>query len=201
MINTPWNANTCQWSFSGRYENLVAGRWDQFNQFTSPPGDPFALMWGIAAHVQEGESTGEPTLARDEDSWFGFTADVSAQFGGANLFGALIYQYIDDAESRDQFNILGVVVQGGTYFTEKLEGYARVEYGTISFNNDVPDLWVLTLGGNYYFDGQDLKLSADFGIAFNQVIGAWSSTLAGYRPDVSGAEPQLVFRTQFQLMF
>jgi hypothetical protein len=87
------------------------------------------------------------------------------------------------------------------YFTEKLEGYARVEWGWVSSNFDFPDLWVLTLGGNYYFDGQDIKLSADIGFGFTQVSSAWDSNIAGWRLDSPGAEPQIVFRTQLQLLF
>jgi hypothetical protein len=196
--NTPWSVSTSAWAFTGRYENLIAGRWDQFRQFTSPPGENFALMWGVAAHVQQGE-WGTPG-PRDEEYWFAATADVSAEFGGANLFSSLLYHYIDDPEF-DIFNVLGFTIQGGTYFTEKLEGYARLEYGWVSSNFDFPDLWVITLGGNYYFDGQDLKLSADIGFGISQVTAAWDSDIAGWRADSPGAEPQVVFRTQLQLMF
>ena len=87
------------------------------------------------------------------------------------------------------------------YFTEKLEGYARLEWGWVSSNFDFPDLWVLTLGGNYYFDGQDIKLSADIGFGFNQVSSPWDSNVAGWRLDTPDAAPQIVFRTQLQLMF
>jgi hypothetical protein len=198
-INTPWNAPTASYSFTGRYENLTAGRWEQFRQFTSPPGDNFGLLWGVAAHYQQGEYTGAPG-PRDEESWFAACADVSAEFGGSNLFASLIYQYIDDPEF-DIFNVLGATIQGGMYFTEKLEGYARLEWGWVSSNFDFPDLWVLTLGGNYYFDGQDIKLSADIGFGFNQVSSPWDSNVAGWRLDSPDAAPQIVFRTQLQLMF
>jgi hypothetical protein len=198
-INTPWNAPTSSYSFTGRFENLVAGQWEQFKQMTSPPGDPFGLMWGVAAHVQEGVYTGAPG-PRDEESWFAACADISADWGGSNLFASLIYQYIDDPEF-DIFNVIGATVQGGMYFTEKLEGYARLEYGWVSSNFSFPDLWVITLGGNYYFDGQDIKLSADVGFGLNQVSSAWDSNIAGWRLDSPGAEPQIVFRTQLQLLF
>jgi hypothetical protein len=203
--NSIWSDSDVEWAFAARYEQLVAGSWDQFAQLTSPPGEPFGLMWGVGGHVQRGEYTGAPSAARNEDRWFGLTADVSAEFGGANLFGSIIYQYYDDAQFGI-FNVYGIVLQGGTYFTEKLEGYARFEYGHVS--DDIPfdftDLWLLTIGANYYIDGQDLKLSADIGFGFDQVDPAWGSSgsIAGWRVDLgSGADPQVVFRTQFQLMF
>jgi hypothetical protein len=196
--NSPWSAPTAQWAVTARYENLIAGRWEQFAQMTSPPGDNFALMWGVAAHAQHGVF-GVPG-PRDEEYWVTFAGDVSAQFGGANLFASVIYSYIDDPDF-DIFNALGAVVQGGTYFTEKLEGYARLEYGWVSSDFDFPDLWLLTIGGNYYFDGQDLKLSADIGFGLNDVGTPWDSDIAGWRADAPGVRPQVVFRTQLQLLF
>ena len=201
--NTPWSTQDVEWAFTGRWEQLVAGSWDQFVQFTSPPGDPFALMWGVAGHVQRGEYTGVPTPGRDEDYWFGLTADVSAEFGGANLFGAIIWQYYD-TPNRDIFNVWGIVLQGGTYFTEKLEGFARFEYGHVDVDQfiiDFEDLWLFTIGANYYIDGQDLKLSADIGFGFNPIDVSWNSDIAGWRVDADDGDPQVVFRTQFQLMF
>jgi hypothetical protein len=199
--NSPWSATDVEYSFTARYENLVAGSWDQFVQFTSPPGDSFALLWGVAGHVQLDEFTGGPADGtRDEESWFGLTADVSAEFGGSNLFASILYQYMDHP-TFDIFNVYGVVLQGGTYFTEKLEGFARLEYGHISSDFVFDDIWALTLGGNYYFDGQDLKLSADIGVGLTQINVAWDSDIAGWRSDAPGAEPQVVFRTQLQLLF
>jgi hypothetical protein len=198
--NSPWSDSTAEWAVAARYEQLVAGRWDQFTQFTSPPGDPFGLMWGIAGHVQRTEYTGTPSTSRNEDYWFGLTGDVSAEFGGANLFASIVYQYVDDA-SFGIFNVYGIVVQGGTYFTEKLEAFARFEYGNVDSDFDFQDLWVLTVGTNYYIDGQDLKLSADIGFGLDQIGAAWDSDLAGWRVEGAGADPQIVFRTQFQLLF
>jgi len=201
--NTPWSSVDSEWAFTARWEQLVAGSWDQFVQFTSPPGDPFALMWGIAGHAQRGEYTGAPSAGRDEDYWYGMTADVSVEFGGANLFGALIWQHYD-TPNRDDFDVWGIVVQGGTYFTEKLEGFARFEYGHVEVDDfffDFEDLWLLTIGTNYYFDGQDLKWSADIGFGFNAIDVSWNSDIAGWRVDQAGGDPQVVFRTQFQLMF
>ncbi len=60
---------------------------------------------------------------------------------------------------------------------------------------------MLTLGANYYFDGQDVKFSADIGFGINPVETAWDSDIAGWRIDPPGSEPQVVIRTQLQLLF
>ncbi|MHC4219608.1 MAG: porin, partial [Planctomycetota bacterium] len=113
--NSPWSAADTGFAFTARLENLVAGSWNQFTQFTSPPGDPYALMWGIAAHWQQTRFNGLPSFGRNETPWVTATADVSAQFGGADLFSSLTWSYIDHP-NFGQFNIWGWVLQGGTYF-------------------------------------------------------------------------------------
>jgi hypothetical protein len=198
--NTPWSEPLAEWALTARYEHLVAGSWDQFVQLTSPSGEDFALLLGIAGHYQKDESTGAPSFARDEEEWVAVATDVSAQFGGANLFGSFIYHYIDDP-TFGFFHFFGAVLQGGTYFTEKFEAFARLEYGYIDSDFEFDDLWVLTLGGNYYFDGQDMKLTADIGFGLNTISSAWDSDIAGWRVESPGVEPQVVIRTQLQLLF
>jgi len=83
----------------------------------------------------------------------------------------------------------------------------RGEYGQISFDVDplvIPpqsDLNLVTAGFNYYMDGHDLKWTTDIGFGIYQIEGAWASDLAGWRADGDGVYPQIVFRTQFQLLF
>ena len=59
----------------------------------------------------------------------------------------------------------------------------------------------MTLGGNYYIDGHDLKFSADVGFGLNPVNSLFSSDLADWRVDQPDVRPQIVVRTQFQLLF
>ena len=60
---------------------------------------------------------------------------------------------------------------------------------------------VIEFGANYYLDGHDLKWSTDIGFGISKIDLPWDSDLAGWRNDVDGAEPQIVFKTQFQLLF
>jgi hypothetical protein len=200
--NTPWSTpNLAEFAFTSRLEHLIAGRWDQFDQFTSPPGEAFGALLGIAGHIQQDEfGTGFANI-ENEEWWMAATADASIHFGGANLFGSVTYHYLDDPQSGI-VQTLGAVLQGGAYFSSKFEAYARLEYGFFDFDvQDLTDLWLLTLGGNYYFDGQDVKLSADIGFGLSPINEAWNSDLAGWRTDGPGAEPQVVIRVQLQLLF
>ncbi len=199
--NTVWSAQDTEWAFAARYERLVAGTWEQFSGFTSRPGDEFGLLIGLGFAGEQGESTGTPTLDRDESRLLEFTADISADWGGANAFGSFYYAYYDNPAAI--FNFFGFTVQGGIYVAPKWELFARGEllFFDSSFEGLGSNLMVATVGVNYYIDGQDLKWTADFGYGFNEVESIYASDIAGWRTDGNGANPQLVFRTQFQLMF
>ncbi|MGH7289860.1 MAG: hypothetical protein ACREJT_01525, partial [Myxococcota bacterium] len=86
------------------------------------------------------------------------------------------------------------------YVTDDWELALRGEWGDDD-NNSSDDLWLITLGTNYYFAKQSLKFSADVGYAIDGVPSFFSS------PDESGwqgsvaDDDQLVLRTQMQLMF
>lgn len=199
--NTVWSAQDTEWAFSTRYERLLAGTWDQFSAFTSPPGDEFGLMFGLGFSGEQGEATGTPSATRDESRLLEFTADISAEFGGANLFGSFYYAYLDNPTAI--FDFFGFTVQGGVYVAPKWEIFARGEYLFFdsSFEGFPNNLMVGTVGVNYYIDGQDLKLTIDFSYGFNEVESIYAADIAGFRPDGPGANPQMVFRTQFQLLF
>lgn len=203
-MNSPWSLLLAEYSFTSRFEWLVDGNWRQFQDLTSQPGDEFGLLWGIAAHYQVQRQQG--LAATTPPSLFAFTTDVSAEWGGATLFASFNYDYVQTqlnlGGNATIANIWGVVVQGGLYFTEKLEGYARFEWGKFDLqNNPFPDLYVLTLGCNYYFEGNDVKLSADVGWGFDDVARPWASDIAAWRRDPPGSSPQVVIRTQLQLVF
>ncbi len=166
----------------------------------APPGDEFGVLLGIAGHAQQNESNGGFSV-NDEEQWFAWTVDASVEWGGANAFGSFTYHYIDD-DAVNQLDVFGIVAQGGVYLTPKFEAFARFEYGVTDIDGfDFPDLTVLTLGGNYYFEGHDAKLSADIGFGISQITTAWDSDIAGWRSEGEDAEPQVVIRSQFQLQF
>lgn len=200
----PVNSNALnedvEWAVTGRYERLLAGNWGQFDDFTSPMDEEFAALWGLGVHHQATEFTGGQGGSRNEIYWFTSTMDLSMEWGGANAFASGFYHYVD--ASTFNLSVFAVALQAGAYFTPKLEAYARWEYGW--YETDAArfaDLNMLTLGVNYYLDGHDLKWTTDIGFGAGRVDQPWDSDIAGWRQDIADAEPQIVFRTQFQLLF
>lgn len=197
--NTPWSQQDTEYAFTSRLEWLIAGDWGQFKQMTSPPGNPFGVLFGIAGHYQQGEYGPAPR----EANWLNTTADLSLDFSGATLYFAALYSYLD-TPNFGEWNILGGMVQGSVYIAPKWELFLQFQYGYIDSNSDVvnaPDLSVLTAGVNWYIDGQDLKFSVDVGVALDDVSQFWAFDIAGYRSSLDGSGGQIVVRTQFQLLF
>ena len=193
-----------EWAFTARYESLLAGTWQQFEDFTSPMGDSFGVLVGVGGHTQRAESNGVITAGRNEDWWYAATADISAEFGGASVFGSITHHYLDVAgATADIMNTTGVVIQGAIYITPKVELFGRYEYGNFDMKNSLArsDLHLITMGLNYYFEGHDLKWTTDIGIGLSQIEDVWSSDLAGWRAEGEGLRSQVVIRSQFQFIF
>jgi hypothetical protein len=201
--NTSALTRDTEYAGTARYEVLVAGHWGQFDDLTSPQSDEFGMLIGAAIHTQEQEG-GLP--GPRESRWFGWTADLSVEFGGANVFASFTQHYLDE-DGVDLFaNIYGIVVQAGVYITPKWEVFGRMEYGWTNFDLangtfERSDLLIFTFGANHYLDGHDLKWSSDIGFGASQVEDFWINSRAGYRTDAEDAEPQIVIRTQIQLLF
>src|SRR5690606_17756650 len=149
-----------------------------------------------------------------------YTVDASAEFGGFNLFGAIVGQSFagdDDGaglpgglEDADQF---GVVVQGGAFvIPDKLELFARYEWidfdgvfyrnssgGTAGGTGDLAedDLSIITLGGNYYFQKHAAKFTLDLQYALDPVPA--TNTATGLI--ASDDDDQIAIRGQFQFTF
>ncbi|MFK7960743.1 MAG: porin [Phycisphaerales bacterium] len=200
-VNTAALQAGVEWAVASRWERLLAGEWNQFRDFTSPPGEQFAMLFGVGGHAMQTETNGAPSAGRNEQSWAGLTADLSVEWGGANMFGSFIWQYVDNG-GFGQINIIGGVIQGGFYVAPRHELFARWEYGQFKIDGSgFPDIHVLTTGWNWYIDGHDAKFTLDLGIAADEVNQIWDSDIAGYRTDQPGDEYQFVFRSQFQLLF
>ncbi|GJM18079.1 MAG: hypothetical protein DHS20C14_02920 [Phycisphaeraceae bacterium] len=148
--NTAYNAATeADYAFSGRLEYLGAGNWDQFNDFTSWRGSDKAWMLGGAVHFQDGGSTGATGGSTASTQILGATADFSMEFDGANLYGAFIYQSMDGAAG--DFDDFGVIVQGGYFFTDIVEAFARWDAVFADSNRTLnDDFHAVTAGINYY---------------------------------------------------
>ena len=198
-----------EWSATGRLEWLLAGEWEQFRQFTSPTHQEFGLMLGVAGTGQSqerDESTDNP-----KNMLYGLTADVSADFGGASLFASMVWQrQMDPGGDIDSLDYWGLVAQGSMYVDPKWEIYARYEMGG-PFNQvlndpegsgiDTQGVSILTVGFNWYLDGQDVKFTTDFGVSFDPITGFMTIDQTGWRTDPDNHHAQFLIRSQLQLMF
>lgn len=228
-INSDWASDQVDWSVTARMEWKLAGRWSQFNSMTSPPGDEYAFMVGVAGLAQSGDpDTGTSPNSEQPNQWYAVTADASWMFGGATIFGSFTYSSMDSGSAfvlggngfgaPATFDIgnsssWGAVLQGSYYFVPKWEVFGRMEVGSADIPNialittppgtaslDNGNLFtVLTVGLNWYIDGEDLKWSSDVGFAFDSVDGVWANQANGWR--AAAEQSEVVFRTQLQMAF
>lgn len=183
-----------EFAFAARGEVLLAGSWKQFSDFASWAGEDFGLLVGGALNYQRDEFG---TATGPEETAFSWTVDASAEFGGANFFGAIVGRHLDVADA-DQ---IGFVVQGGVFvIPDEWELFGRYEWGDLD-TVGIEDLSVLTVGVNRYWSKHALKWTTDVGIAFDEIHTEWESSGAGWRDDSPGEEGQIVVRSQLQLLF
>jgi hypothetical protein len=180
-------------AIAGRFEWLAMGTWDQFMDQTSPQGEEQGLMVGGALNYQQAQDN-----ALAEASTLILTADVSWEFGGGNVFAAVIWGNGSYASPAPDTNPLGFVVQGGYYFTEDWEAFGRYEYADLDLPG-VTDVSIISFGVNRYFAGNHAKWTTDLGFALDDM--PVSVPIAGWRSDVVGESGQLLLRSQVQIVF
>ncbi len=190
---TVWATPDTDFAFTGRVEFLHSGTWDQFSDFTSPAGDEQGIMIGGAIHYEESE---DDAGLLDVETLV-LTADISAEFGGANLYGAYIYRTVDFAGLVD-IDQVGFLIQGGVALNDDWEAFARYEFSDFDIIG-VEDLSLITFGVTRYFAGHHAKWTTDIGIGLEEV--AFAPAITGLRTDVVGEDSQVVIRSQIQLLF
>lgn len=216
--NTNFQADPADIALTARAEILMAGDWSQFKDFTSQRGSEFAAMLGAAVHYEMA-----PDVDGNPRPWFlPYTVDISVEGDGWNVFGAFVGQHSDNdlpgaaGVDADDF---GFVVQGGFYFTDDMELFARYDL-LIPDGDRVNDdsFNTITAGVNYYIHGHAAKLTVDVAYYIDEttasdlgLIGAVSSNTATNGPNTggntgigmlaSGEEGQFTIRAQFQLLF
>ena len=227
--NSPWMTQNANFSFTGRVDWKPAGSWEQFRSYTSPAGETYAFLTGFGFHYQESQgyqpNDGTPGQSNPTNQWLSATLDAQANFGGASVYGAVFYNYIESqgatipafggagpALQRDfgSINILAAQLQGAVYLMPKVELFGRYEFAYVTgydsaevaaTNDQLTDLNsmnLLTAGVNWYIDGQDLKWTTDLGWSISDFHPWFADINAGWRPSRAN---EIVFRTQLQLMF
>jgi hypothetical protein len=200
-----WGTYDTEWAFTGRFEYLASGNWNQFEDFTSPQGSEQAMMFGVAIHYQQDEFGTGPGGAEVET--LAFTLDASIEGDGWNVYGAYMSADMDDDTTGGvDMTPQGFLIQGGFYIAEDMEIYGRYEWGDPDATG-VEDLGLITFGVTKYFAGHNLKWSTDLVYGIDEIDSSWSGMmmpaygLSGLRADESGEDGQYALRTQLQLLF
>ena len=169
---------------------------------------------------------GTPGLDSPASQWFAATVDAQANFGGASVYGAVFYNYLTgNAAAAPNFgdvnvndppvdigglSIFAAQLMGSVYVMPKVEMFGRYEFAymdglnatTVNGLNPAlsnPDpMNLLTIGCNWYLDGQDLKWTTDLGWSITDLHPWYADVNAGWRPSRAN---EIVFRTQLQLIF
>lgn len=198
------------WGVTGRFQWKVRGEWEQFDDFSSPPGSDYACMLGVAAHV-EGSANDIAASPGGIDTqgdtvYGGWTTDLSVEGDGWNLYFAGIgaHQHttllnIGDGSSDDY----GLVAQGAFYLPDTdVELYAR--YDAVFMDSDrgaEHDTFdVVTLGLNWYWYGSAARFSFDAQWFLDASAPLVRSNAAnGFLATTE--EDEVTLRAQFQLVF
>ena len=201
-------------ALTARVDWLAMGTWDQFKDITSPQGEEMGVKVGGALHYQAMEY-GSDEVGRG-DILTVFAVDVSAEFGGANVYGALNYSNMNfKSSATSSVKPWGIVVGGGWYFNEDWELFGRYEWSdqsTLVTSGNPDNLNIINFGVNRYFAGHNAKWTTDVGLGLTTIdVGLADGTIVapvtGWRQDVAqgagGANNngQIVIRTQLQILF
>ncbi|MBT8484904.1 MAG: OprO/OprP family phosphate-selective porin [Phycisphaerae bacterium] len=189
------NFDDQSWRLSGRVERLLAGDWDALEDFTSFPDDEPAAMIGVAVLFQTSDFADPAATDVTNLRW---SADLTLGAAGMNLFATIAGNH-EDRDTSDRVDQYGVVVHAGRFVNDQWELFARYEWADA--DDVIPDLSVVTVGVNCYFDAHDSKLTFDVGYGVNEVDRFFSSTGAGWERDRPGQNGQVVVRSQLQLLF
>ncbi|MFO0961665.1 MAG: porin [Phycisphaerales bacterium] len=151
-----------------------------------------------------------------------YTADLNLRGDGWSAWAAFLGNYLYgggaavNARGVNDSLSYGVVVQGGYFLTDALELVARYEgLWVVSDNTNTAQanalidqsLNILTIGANYYFAKNAVKLTLDAGYAFNPVRfsnGLFGESISGadWRASQTGnGSGEVVIRAQMQLLF
>lgn len=215
------------YSFTGRGEIKFAGNWDQFQDFTSMAGSDFAIMLGLAAHLEGGDSSsavgsppgGAVPFVAGDYNFYGWTADLSIEGDGWNFYIAGVGAYSDynnadvnaDGVSDGDVNFgdYGVVFQGGIFIPDTdWEFFGRYDgqfpdSDERGLGDDQDNFNSVTFGVNYYMYGHASKFTADvvwyIDSIDNNALAGNPNPGIGYLTDDDDNE--LAFRLQWQLLF
>ena len=197
-VNSPYFTNAAEYAFSGRFEWLAKGTWEQFNQISSVPGEEMGILAGVGAAYLD---TDEDLFPFNNRSNWQVTGDLSMQMGGWDLMGSIS---VGDDTNSSNSNPWGWEVGGGVYLDDKIQLYGRYQWLDPAYSQTYgsgDNLNIVTAGINYYMAGNNAKLSLDWSYSFDQVVALGSGY--GYTNWLPSGDNggEWLLRTQLQLFF
>jgi len=221
VANSPFNgAGENDFGLTGRVEWLVEGTWDQFADATSWRGSNYGVKVGAGAHYQEQGNTNpaDPSGGtipgfRDQSVTF-WTVDVQSEGDGWNVFAQYVGHHVDrSATTNVDFTNQGVIVQGGVFFADQWEGFARYDVVILDDILTAPGtdntFQNVTVGLNYYFVPEShaakFTFDATFALDDSTNIDALFGGTGTNDPNASGllgtSDSEFMLRGQLTLVF
>jgi hypothetical protein len=195
---SPYFTNGAEYAFSGRFEWLAAGTWEQFDQISSAPGEEMGILAGVGAAYLDSDTDLWPYTSRSD---WQVTGDLSMNMNGWNLMGSIS---IGDSQNSSANNPWGFEVSGGMYIMDDVELYGRYQWLDPAYSSTYgssANLNMMTVGANWYLAGNNAKLSLDWSYSFSQVVALGSGYgYTNWLPSGSNGG-EWMLRTQLQLFF
>ncbi len=186
------------------------GDWKRYDDFTSWRKSPTGGMVGVAGHWQHAGNTATPgggTNPVAQTDLFVYTADLSIEGDGWNVFGEFVGSHFEGDESSADFDDFGAVIQAGVFVADNDEIFGRWDCVFPDSDRSADkDFNTLTAGWNHYFvpESQALKFTADVcwfidTVADNALVSTRTNGRNALLPDVN--DNQFALRLQLQFMF
>ncbi|MDG2053167.1 MAG: hypothetical protein P8J86_00515 [Phycisphaerales bacterium] len=209
------NYANSQPAFTARAEFLAGGTWDQFESFTSMPGDEAGILIGVAGSYENTKKRYDDDFksSNSRKAQWRVTGDAQVDFGGATLAGSLTWseQRVKD-NNDDKANPWGAVVQAGVFVTDDWEVYGRFQF--LDYDEDMyDDMYILAVGLNGYLGGtNNIKWSTEVGYSFGKLSSLAAAETSGanngagytnwyYDEKDKNKTGEWMVRTQLQLYF
>lgn len=220
VSNSAFNgAGENDFGITGRVDWLVEGTWDQFADATSWRGSNYGVKIGGGAHWQtQGDTNpsvpaGAPAGFEDRTVTF-WTLDAQVEGDGWNVFGEYVGHRVETNATTDvDFTNHGFILQGGMFFTDQVEGFARydvVQLDDVLVAAGTDDLYqTVTVGMNYYFvpESHAAKFTLDAAFALDEStnMDAIFGGVGSNDPSATGllglSDSEFVLRAQMTLVF
>ncbi|MBL4699414.1 MAG: hypothetical protein JKX70_11340 [Phycisphaerales bacterium] len=217
VANSAFNApGEADFGITGRFEWLIEGTWDQFADATSFRGSNYGIKIGAGAHYQEQGNTNPIIAGVDTKTVTFWTVDVQVEGDGWNLMAEYVAHNVETnplVGATTDFTNQGFLIQGGYYFADQWEGFARYDAvildDTLVAAGTDDTFQNVTVGFNYYFVPEShaakFTLEAIFTLDESTNMDALMGGLGSNDQDVTGvlglSDSEFALRAQMTLVF